>query len=151
MGTRITSMGLRIIPVWLMTRAIGKVVTIVDTPDSKISHVKILDLYISKIPPNLKPCDQCYLQPLPFAPTGSRPCYWDAPLGKNKLQQMVKQMFCDAGIEGNFTNHSLRVTCAIQLFSAGVPEALVQKQTGHKSIESLCIYERVTESQRKVA
>ena len=36
-----------------------------------------------------------------------------------------------------------------QLFSAGVPEALVQKQTGHKSVESLRVYERVTESQRK--
>ena len=60
---------------------------------------------------------------------------------------MVKQMFRDAGIDGNFTNHSLRATCATQLFSAGVPEALVQKQTGHKSVESLRVYERVTESQ----
>ena len=127
----------------------GKVVTIVDTPNSKISHVGILDLYLSKIPPNTKPTDQFYLQPLPFAPIGSRPWFWDTPLGKNKVHQMVKQMFRDAGIEGNFTNHSLRATCATQLFSAGVPEALVQKQTGHKSVESLRVYERVTESQRQ--
>lgn len=127
----------------------GKVVTIVDTPNTMTSHVQILDLYLSKIPPNLKPTHPFYLQPLPFAPTGSRPWFWDTSLGKNKLQQMVKQMFRDAGIEGNFTNHSLRATCATQLFSAGVPEALVQKQTGHKSVESLRVYERVTESQIK--
>ena len=49
-----------------------------------------------------------------------------------------------------FTNHSLRATCATQLFDAGVPEALVQKQTGNKTLESLCLYERVTDNQRKV-
>lgn len=49
----------------------GKVVTIVDTPDSKISHVRILDIYLSKVPPNIKPTDCFYLQPLPFTPTGN--------------------------------------------------------------------------------
>ena len=69
---------------------------------------------------------------------------------KNKLQQIVKQMFPDANIEGNFTNHSLRATCATQLFDSRVSEALVQKQTEHKSIESLSLYEPVTNKQRKV-
>lgn len=59
---------------------------------------------------------------------------------------MVKPMFCDAHIEENFTNHSLRAICATQLFSAGVPEAIVQKQ---QAVESLRFYERVTESQGK--
>ena len=40
---------------------------------------------------------------------------------------MVKEMFQRANIEGNFTNHSLRATCATQLFDAGVPEASRQK------------------------
>ena len=48
---------------------------------------------------------------------------------------MVKQMFRRANIQGNFTNHSLRATCATQLFDASIPEALVQKQTGHKSVD----------------
>ena len=63
---------------------------------------------------------------------------------------MVKEMFRQADIQGNFTNHSLRATCATQLFDAGVPEALVQKQTGHKSVESLRLYEWVTTSEKKV-
>ena len=117
-------------------KSYGKVVTVVDTVSaSQISHVRILDEYF---------------QPLPFTPTGSRPWYWSTPLGKNKLAQMVKQMFRRANIQGNFTNHSLRATCATQLFGAGIPEALVQKQTGHKSVESLRLYERVTEHQKRV-
>ena len=87
------------------------------------------DMYLLKIPPEMKPSDQFYLQPLPFKPTGNKPWYWASPRPRKKLQQMVKQMFRDANIEGNFTNHSLRATCATQLFDAGVPEALVQKQT----------------------
>ena len=33
---------------------------------------------------------------------------------------MVKNMFTEAGIDGAFTNHSLRATAAIDLFQAGV-------------------------------
>ena len=36
---------------------------------------------------------------------------------------MVKEMFQQAKIKGNFSNHSLRATCATQLYDAGVPEA----------------------------
>ena len=59
-------------------------------------------------------------------------------------------MFQLAEIEGNFTNHSLRATCATQLYDAGVPEAVVQKQTEHKSVEALRLYERVTPKQQQL-
>ena len=51
----------------------GKIVTVVDTPPH-VSHVHILDKYLSKVPPETKLTDHFYLQPLPFVPTGSRPC-----------------------------------------------------------------------------
>ena len=47
-----------------------------------------------------------------------------------------------------FTNHSIKETCTMQLFDSGVPEASVQKQTSHKSLESLRTYERVTLNQK---
>jgi hypothetical protein len=49
---------------------------------------------LSKVPPT----DQFYLQPLPYAPTGTRQWYWTSPLGKNKLQQM----FRDVNIKSKF-------------------------------------------------
>ena len=42
------------------------------------------------------------------------------------------------------TNHSLRVAGASCLFDAGVPERTIQ---GHRSLDALRIYERVTEEQ----
>ena len=58
-------------------------------------------------------------------------------------------MCADAGVEGTFTNHSLRATGATVLFDAGVPEAVIQKRTGHKSLDALRSYEQVTLDQEK--
>ena len=35
------------------------------------------------------------------------------------------------------------------LFDAGVPESLIQKRTGHKSLDALRTYERVTQPQEQ--
>ena len=53
----------------------------------------------------------------------------------------------EADIGGNKTNHSLRVTGASALFDAGVPERIIQGRTGHRSLDALRIYERVTDEQ----
>ena len=57
--------------------------------------------------------------------------------GKMKLQTMVKDMFKDVRIEGRFINQSLRASGTTALFDAGIPEAVIQKCTGHKSINAL--------------
>jgi hypothetical protein len=56
-------------------------------------------------------------------------------------------MFEEAHIAGKKTNHSLRVTGASALFAAGVPERVIQQRTGHRSLDGLRTYERVTEDQ----
>ena len=63
------------------------------------------------------------------------------------LNSSVKDMTTEAGLTGNYTNHSLRATGATLLFDAGVPEAVIQRRTGHKSLEALRCYERTTETQ----
>ena len=113
----------------------GKVVSILAT-NSPNCHVSILNAYFSKMPP-VKEEDRFYLNPLPFTPLGSRPWFSDDPCPIRKIQSLLKAMCADAGVEGNFTNHSLRATGATVLFDAGVPEAVIQKRTGHKSLDSL--------------
>ena len=54
---------------------------------------------------------------------------------------MVSNMFAKAEMEGDFTNHSLRATGVSTLFTSGVPEALIQKRSGHRSTEALHLYE----------
>ncbi len=56
-------------------------------------------------------------------------------------------MFAETGLGGNKTNHSLRVTGASALFDAGVPERIIQSRTGHRSLDALRVYERVTDAQ----
>ena len=52
-----------------------------------------------------------------------------------------------AGIQGHQTNHSLRVTTATRLFHAGVDEQLIMKCTGHRSLDGVRLYKRVSNEQ----
>ena len=58
------------------------------------------------------------------------PWYDEAPVGKNTLATMVKEMCTEAGFD-NKTNHSLRATRTSAMFRANVPEKIIQKTTGH--------------------
>ena len=51
----------------------------------------------------------------------TKPMVWycSTPLGINKVRQVVKDLLKDAGLDGYFTNHSLRRTAATRLFQAG--------------------------------
>ena len=61
---------------------------------------------------------------------------------------MVREMCAEAGI-GFKTNHSLRASGASAMFRANVPEKIIQKTTGHRSIEALRSYERISTIQQK--
>ena len=54
-------------------------------------------------------------------------------IGRNKLSTLMKEMCTLAGLKGNFTNHSGKVTCATRLFHNNFDEQLIMRQTGHRS------------------
>ena len=110
-------------------------------------HVRQLDVYLSKIPDQARELDIFYLRLLGNIPEDpSRPWFAAAPVGENKLGTMVKDMFAEVGIV-NKTNHSLRATGATDLYTANVPEKLIQQRTGHRSLKALRTYERTTGEQ----
>ena len=81
--------------------------------------------------------DILYLRPKVKAPSDPEaPWYDEAPVGKNTLATMVKEMCTEAGFD-NKTNHSLHATGTSTIFRANVPEKIIQKTTGHQSIEAL--------------
>ncbi len=45
------------------------------------------------------------------------------------------------------TNHSMRASGATAMFQNSVPERIIQSVTGHRSVESLRAYERVSTAQ----
>lgn len=59
--------------------------------------------------------------------------YTRQPIGKNLLNDYLKNLMKNAGFIGNFTNHSLRATTCTRLFQSDCPEQLIAEQTGHSS------------------
>lgn len=88
--------------------------------------VQIYNLYFGYIP-NEGPF---YRKPLC---NSNPPKFGSQVIGRNKLATLMKQMCADAGLKGNFTNHSGKATCASRLFEHNVDEQLIMRQTGHRS------------------
>ena len=119
-----------------------------NTTGSGTCHVKILNRYLQVLPPEAVDKDVFYLTPLPKVPTDTtKPWFKIIPVGKNRLNTMLREMCAEAGITANYTNHSLRAYGTTTMFQAGVSEKLIKQRTGHKSLESLRQYERTSESQ----
>ena len=104
--------------------------------------VRLYQLYNSKCPRN-RPNDAFYLKPL-AKPRGDV-WYTCMPVGHNLLSKTIPRLFKAVGLEGNYTNHSLRATSATRLFDAGVDEQLIMSRTGHSSTAGVRSYKRVTE------
>ena len=130
----------------------NKQVTGYATPDNQPRCIVfLLDKYFLKLPKYAFEKDVFYLRPKQRGSDSPATPWYDAvPVGKNKLSKMVQEICSDAGISKK-TNHSLRATGAASLFKANVPEKIIQTTTGHRSIDALRVYERVSEDQRKVA
>ena len=112
--------------------------------------VHLLDTYLAKLPSLAFEKDILYLRPKASTPKYPKePWYNRMPVGKNTLASYVKTMCQKAGIQGSKTNHSLRASGATSLFTAGVPEKIIQKTTGHKSLSALRDYERVSTKQHQ--
>ena len=123
----------------------NKIVPIYATPTAgNRCHVKILDLYLSKIPPEAIQHDYFYLKPIKtFSSDGAnKTWYTNQPVGKHILGRMVQGMFRDADLKKKATNHSLRATGTTELYRCGVPENVIKERTGHKSLDGLRAYER---------
>ena len=92
--------------------------------------VRLVKKYVRLLPES-KRCSKMYLR-VKKVPTA---CTWycDQPYGINKIKTTVKVLCKEAGLEGKFTNHSLRATCASRMFDKNVPEQIIKETTGHRS------------------
>ena len=104
--------------------------------------VWLYKLYNAKCPCD-RPDDAFYLKPL-SKPTGEM-WFQPRPVGYNILGGVVKRLCTTAGLQGHFTNHSLRATAATRLFEAGVDKQLIMQWTGHSTTAGVCSYKRVGE------
>ena len=107
--------------------------------------VNIYELYMSHRPIHLK-IDDFYLHPL--ASVRGNTWYSSQPIGRNALSKVVAKLAEQAGLKGNFSNHSLRATAASRLYNANVDEQLISEVTGHRS-NAVQGYKRTSNDQLK--
>ena len=121
-----------------------KIVWIKPNKEVKRCPVRLVGKYLSLVPKKgSKP--NFYLHSMK-RPTPT--CWYNTcPLGINKVRSAVSQMLKDAGLDGFFTNHSLRRTAATRLFRAGKDVKLVKEITGHVS-NAVEKYEITSDQQR---
>ena len=92
--------------------------------------VRLIEKYLHLLPKTgVKP--NFYLQSL----KRTKPSCWYStmPVGSNTLHKVVGTLLKNAGLDGFFSNHSLRRTCATRLFQAGQSSKIVKEITGHIS------------------
>ena len=100
--------------------------------------VDIFSTYMACIPPT----GPFYRRPV----KGSSPPRFSLQvIGKHTLGTIVKRFCSEAGFEGNFSNHSGKVTCATTLFMHNFDEQLIQRHTGHQS-NAVRVYKRPSQA-----
>ena len=110
--------------------------------DPNRCFVRLYKLHNSKCPKD-RPLNAFYLSPLPKQK--GTIWYSKSPMGHNTLGKIVSEMMKQAGFEGHYTNHSLRVTSATCLFDAEVDEQLIMTRRGHSSTDDVHAYKRTSD------
>ena len=108
--------------------------------------VRLYKLYIDKCPSEV-PGDMFFLKPL--VRYTANQWYTAQPIGHNLLGGTVKRICTEAGMIGNYSNHSLRASATTRLFHENVPEQVIMKVTGHRSLDGVHIYKKVCNKQLK--
>ena len=124
-----------------------EVVQYMNLNDSRKCIVRLYKFYNSKCPQN-RPDGAFYLRPRekPSADVW----YASVAVGHNALANTVKRLCKQAGVDGYYTNHSLRASAATRLFEAGVDEQLIMQRAGHSSTCGVRSYKRVGEKLRAI-
>ena len=65
------------------------------------------------------------------------------------MGNVVKKVMGNVEFDGHFTNHSLRRSCATNLYDNGVQEQVIQETTGHWSVESVRAYKRTLSAMKR--
>ncbi|CAB3984920.1 Zinc finger MYM-type 3 [Paramuricea clavata] len=98
--------------------------------------------YLAKCPNEAIEIDTFYVSTRQKYEEDDPECFTSNPVGHNVLEQTVRNLCKKPGIDGNFTNHSLRATTVTHGLEKGVPEKLMMARTGHRDRRSLLTYQR---------
>ncbi len=114
-------------------------------PSNNFDHdpVCLFEKYVGLLPSDGK-ASAFYKYSLKLTRLSPVQWYADKPIGVNSLKKTVKELTSQAGLVGNFTNHSLWSTTATRMYSQGIDEQVIKEVTGHKS-DAVRAYKRTSD------
>ncbi|XP_060590275.1 uncharacterized protein LOC132745383 [Ruditapes philippinarum] len=90
-----------------------------------------------------------YRRPLPSTQSGTIR-YGYQPVGINILNKFMKEIAEKGSLQGSFTNHSGKRTCATTMYTAGIDEQEIMDRTGHRSVTAVRKYKQSSDQVRKM-
>ena len=118
-------------------------------PGSLRCVVKLLDRYLSLLPPDSPSFYMRALNEFPIDP--SKSAFTKQRVGVNTLKNILPMLSQKSGIDVHYTNHSLRATAITRMFTSGIPEKVIAETSGHKSMKALRQYEHTSKEQMQAA
>ena len=88
-------------------------------------------------------CDRLWQTPMTKADVNQEVRYKKVPVGHNTLNKFMKRLSEKCDLSQTYTNHCIRVTGATNLTRAKFSAKQIMSVSGHKSLESLAIYQKV--------
>ena len=89
-------------------------------------------------------CPQLWQTPNPAAFRRGEPIWYkNKRIGENKIASFMSELSKDAKLSKKYTNHCVRVTGTTNLTRAHFTPNQIMAVTGHKSVNSLAMYQRV--------
>ena len=102
-------------------------------------------LYTSKL--NDK-CERLWQRPKNSFFEADTTWYCASPIGEKTLSSFMGNLSSQLNLSRRYTNHSIRATGATLLSRANFNNAQIMSVTGHKSVSSLAVYQRVSEKEK---
>ncbi|XP_060575807.1 uncharacterized protein LOC132733222 [Ruditapes philippinarum] len=109
--------------------------------------VRMFEKYMSKLNPK---CEALRQGPLESFNENDKVWFYNAPLGKSILANLMPKISTQANLSRIYTNHCLRATAIKALDDAGVEARHIMRVSGHQSMLSIDLYaKRLSESKKE--
>lgn len=112
----------------------------------RLCPVHSFENYLAHLNPKV---DKLWQQPLKrFKSAPDTIAYKAVPLGHTPLERFMSKLSLQLELSEYYTNHCIRVTGTSNLFRAHFTPKQIMSVTGHKSLQSLGIYQRVANNEK---
>lgn len=110
----------------------------------RLCPVRSFEMYFSLLNPR---CEALWQRPL-AKQNAEGDCYARQRVGHNPLATFLSKLSVECKLSQKYTNHDIRVTACTILFHCKFSNKEIMALTGHKSVNSLAIYQKVNHDQK---